>query len=95
MLLWDTSVSRLLYYLDVHLQVKEYVNDPLIYHGGLKARFIYEFMNAVGNARSSVHSISLPLFLMHGDEDRLVPISASEFIQRNIGSESKTYEVCN
>ena len=60
----------------------------------MKARFIHEFLTAVGQARNSLHLISLPLFLMHGDGDMLVPISASEFIQRNISSESKTYEVC-
>ena len=65
----------------------------MVYHGGMKANFINEFMNAVGRARNSLHLISLPLFLMHGDRDRLVPISASQFVQRNIGSESKTYEV--
>ncbi|KAL5516052.1 hypothetical protein EMCRGX_G001312 [Ephydatia muelleri] len=74
-------------------EAREYAEDPMVYHGGMKAKFIDEFMNAVGRARNSLHLISLPLFLMHGDRDRLVPISASQFVQRNIGSESKTYEI--
>ena len=70
-----------------------YVEDPLVWHGGMKAGWIYEFGLALTEARANIHSITLPLFLMHGDGDRLVPISASEFIRANIGSQDKQYEV--
>lgn len=74
-------------------EVEEYGNDPLVYHGGMKAKFLDEFLNAVGQARTNLYQISLPLFLMHGDIDRLIPISASELINKSVCSESKTYEV--
>lgn len=86
----DLQIS---YFSCTYLQAIEYAEDPLVYHGGMKAKFINEFLNAMGRARDNLHLISLPLFLMHGERDRLVPISASQFVQKNIGSESKTYEV--
>ena len=73
--------------------MKIYVEDPLIWQGGMKARWIYEFGLALTEARANIRSITLPLFLMHGDRDRLVPISASEFIRANIGSQDMQYEV--
>ena len=81
--------------ISINVQAQNYADDPLIYHGSMKARFIYEFLTAIGQARDNLHLISLPLFLMHGDGDRLIPISASEFIHKNISSDNKTYEVCN
>eukprot|EP00731_Ephydatia_muelleri_P001909 Em0001g1909a len=74
-------------------EVQMYVEDPLVWHGGMKAGWIYEFGLALTEARANIRSITLPLFLMHGDGDRLVPISASEFIRANIGSQDKQYEV--
>lgn len=74
-------------------EVKIYVEDPLIWQGGMKARWIYEFGLALTQARANIRNITLPLFLMHGSLDRLVPISASEFIQANIGSQDVQYEV--
>lgn len=59
----------------------------------MKARWIYEFGLALTQARANIRNITLPLFLMHGSLDRLVPISASEFIQANIGSQDVQYEV--
>ena len=75
------------------MKVKEYVEDPLIWQGGLKARWIYELGIAMTEARTNMHLIKLPLFIMHGDQDILVPISASQFIQSNVGSQDLQYEV--
>ena len=44
-------------------------------------------------ARANIRSITLPLFMMHGDQDVLVPITASQFIRENVGSQDVQYEV--
>ena len=75
------------------MKVKEYVEDPLNWQGGLKARWIHELGIAMTEARTNMHLIKLPLFIMHGDRDRVVPISASQFIQSNVGSQDLQYEV--
>eukprot|EP00731_Ephydatia_muelleri_P001145 Em0001g1145a len=74
-------------------EAKAYADDPLVWHGGLKARWIDEFMIALEQARTNVRTVALPLFLMHGDRDVLVPISASQFIRSNVGSQDVTFEV--
>lgn len=74
-------------------EAKAYADDPLIWHGGLKAGWIDELMMAMGQGRTNMSTITLPLFLMHGDKDVLVPFSASQFIRSNIGSQDVTFEV--
>lgn len=74
-------------------EAKAYADDPLIWHGGLKARWTDEFFTSLEQARANVRTITLPLLLIHGDNDRLVPISASHFIRSNIGSQDVKFEV--
>ena len=71
------------------------MTDPLIYHGSAKAKWIVEFFNHVKIARDKMSDIRLPVLIFHGTGDRLVPISASEFINDNVGTadSDKTFEV--
>ena len=59
----------------------------------MKAKWIDELFIALEQARANIHLITLPLFLMHGGIDRLVPISASHFVRSNVGSQDVTFEV--
>ena len=71
-----------------------YKEDPLIYHGALKAKWLSEFLAKVYVARAGLNAINLPTLLLHGTEDRLVPFSGSEYIYNNITSKDKEFEVC-
>lgn len=51
--------------------VNGYIKDPLIYHGGIRARTGYEFMVAAEWARSQLEHFNYPVLLMHGAEDGL------------------------
>ena len=75
------------------LQVERYVNDPLVWHGALKTRWAAAMITSIGLFRDNVDRITLPLLLMHGREDNLVPISASHFINKNASSQEKRFEV--
>ncbi|CAI8010889.1 Monoacylglycerol lipase [Geodia barretti] len=50
-------------------------------------------MESITLLRENAARISLPLLLMHGSEDNLVPITASHFINDNATSQEKKFEV--
>ena len=70
-----------------------YLEDPLVYQGSLKAKWGVEYMDSLRAVRARVGSITLPLLIIHGTEDRLAPISASQFVMDNAGSAEKLFEV--
>ena len=73
--------------------VRAYVEDPLVHHGKLPARSIGEFAAAVDRFPSQVPQLSLPLLVMHGTGDRIVPIAASLMVNDGAGSEDKQLEL--
>ena len=86
------AVSSCAHYQCV-LQIEKYVNDPLIWHGAMKARWGAAMLKSASLFRENATHISLPLLLIHGTEDRLVPIAASHFIHDNTSSKEKNFEV--
>ena len=66
---------------------------PLVYHGSLKAKWGVEYIDSQRAVRPRVGGITLPLLIIHGTEDRLVLISASQFVMDNVGSAEKLFEV--
>jgi alpha-beta hydrolase superfamily lysophospholipase len=71
--------------------VKDYDADPLNHHGKLPARTVAELTAAVGRFPAEVPRLTLPLLVMHGTADRLVPPAASDLVNERVGSEDKTY----
>ena len=69
------------------------MNDPLVYHGKLKAKWAVAMLNAAEFLGQHFSEISVPLLLVHGDADQLVPIESSEFGYRTASSTDKTFEV--
>src|SRR3990172_157047 len=51
--------------------VKAYLNDPLVYHGKVRAGLGIELMNAMDIILRRIPEIRLPLLIMHGAADRL------------------------
>lgn len=73
--------------------VRAYVEDPLVHHGKLPARSIGEFTTAVDHFPSQVPQLTLPLLVMHGTGDRIVPVAASLMVHDGAGSEDKQLEL--
>ena len=73
--------------------MKRYVDDPLVWHGPLKARWGVAMISGIESFRKNVGAITLPLLLMHGAEDKLVPAASARFINDNVGSQDKIFEV--
>ena len=73
--------------------VRAYEEDPLVHHGKLPARSVGEFAAAVDRFPSQVPVLSLPLLVMHGTGDRIVPVAASLMVNDGAGSDDKQLEL--
>src|SRR4051812_21971411 len=70
--------------------VRDYDADPLNYHGKLPARTVAELSNEIGRFGASVKTLTLPLLVLVGTGDPIVPPEASDFVYRTASSEDKT-----
>ncbi len=73
--------------------VKDYMEDPLVYHGKISARLVNELFAAMGEARERAGQITLPMLLMHGGSDAMTSPEGSEFLHQHIGSQDKTLRI--
>jgi acylglycerol lipase len=74
-------------------EVRAYEQDPLVFHGRLQARTAVELADACATFPKSLASLKLPLLVMHGDADRLVPAASSEMVYTLAGSPEKTLKL--
>lgn len=70
--------------------VQDYDRDPLNHHGKLPARTVAELAGAIGRFPDEVERLTLPILLLHGSADRLVPPAASEMVNDRASSQDKT-----
>lgn len=75
------------------VQVEKYANDPLVWHEGLKAKWTAEILEAMNDIQKNVSKITLPYLLVHGDDDQVVLIDGSHFLQQHSSSTDKTFKV--
>jgi acylglycerol lipase len=71
--------------------VAKYSEDPLVYHGGMRARWGHEMLLAMDSFWKDAAKITLPLLLIHGTDDKLIPIAASEKYEAAVSSSDKTF----
>lgn len=71
--------------------VTDYDADPLNYHGKLPARTVAELSHAIDGYPDAVARFKLPMLVMHGGADRLVPIAGSQMVVDRAASEDKTF----
>jgi acylglycerol lipase len=73
--------------------VRSYEDDPLVHHDKLPARTVSELSSAVQRFPAEVPGLRLPLLVMHGSADQLVPPAGSRMVYERAGSEDKTLEI--
>lgn len=73
--------------------VRDYETDPLNYRGKIRARTGAEMVAAAEAAPERVRSLRLPLLLLHGTADRLVPRAATTLIAERAGSPDLTVKL--
>ncbi|HTA13957.1 MAG TPA: lysophospholipase [Solirubrobacteraceae bacterium] len=74
-------------------QVRAYELDPLVFHGKLQARTAVELADATASFPERLPSLTLPLLVMHGGADRLVPPASGELVYSHAGSTDKTLKL--
>jgi alpha-beta hydrolase superfamily lysophospholipase len=70
--------------------VADYRADPLNFTGKVRARTGSEMMLATVAMPARLRSLRLPLLLLHGTADRLVPPAATELVRSHVGSDDLT-----
>jgi len=83
----STAVSRIMSVVEM------YQKDPLVYRGNMRARWAYEFLQAMNRIRSQIASVRFPFLVVHGTADRLVQASGSQFFCTNASSSDKTIKL--
>jgi acylglycerol lipase len=73
--------------------VKAYVNDPLVYTGKTTARLAAEMLKAMQRTGAEMGTISLPLIIVQGGQDKLVDPGGSKMLYENAKSADKTLKV--
>lgn len=73
--------------------VQAYRNDPLVYHGKVRARLGYELLRTGPYVVQRAGSIDLPVLLQHGTADRLSATSGAQAIFAELGSSDKTLKL--
>ena len=70
--------------------VRAYVEDPFVFHRKLPARTVSEIVSAVDQMPDQLNRITLPILIMHGSADPIIPLAASQMIDGGVGSADKT-----
>lgn len=70
--------------------VREYENDPLVHHGSIPARTAVELLGATRNFRELATRLKLPVLILHGTADQLVPLAPTRAIHNAIASRDRT-----
>jgi alpha-beta hydrolase superfamily lysophospholipase len=73
--------------------VRDYEQDPLNHHDKLPARTVAELTGAVQRFPDEVPGLRLPLLVMHGGADELVPEAGSRMVHARAGSDDKTLHI--
>lgn len=73
--------------------VAAYQADPLVFHGKVPARTAREMLRASDLVKQRASELMLPLLIMHGAADKLVPLDGSRALDRDAGSADKTLTI--
>ncbi|MFC1951490.1 alpha/beta hydrolase [Chloroflexota bacterium] len=75
--------------------VDAYVNDPLVYHGKIRARLGTELINTMQMLPNQLPAIRLPILIMSGTTDRLSNPEGSRLLYESVGSRDRTIKYYN
>jgi acylglycerol lipase len=70
--------------------VREYENDPLVFHAAIPARTLVELLAALKWLAARAPELRMPVLALHGTADRLVPLEFVAPVYERIGSPDRT-----
>lgn len=71
-------------------QVRRYAEDPLVHRGKLPVRTVAELAAAIGRFPRRVCELALPLLILQGGADTIVPPSGARMLAERAGSADRT-----
>jgi acylglycerol lipase len=66
--------------------VREYENDPLVFHGAIPARTLVELLAALRWLAARAPELRVPVLALHGTADRIVPLQFVAPVYARLGS---------
>lgn len=79
--------------VDSDALVDAFKNDRHVVHTALPLGFITALEEGCTQAQDNMRNVTVPLLILQGTEDMLVPLSSSEFVMENVGSQDKTLKI--
>jgi len=73
--------------------VRAYRDDPLVFHGKLPARTLAEMAGAADGFPAAVGALRVPMLVMHGGADSIVPAAGSRMVHDRAGSVDRTLRI--
>jgi len=73
--------------------VDRYDSDPFNYRGKARAGIAAEMFASGEDALKRAGTLTLPVLIMHGAEDRLIPARASQLLYDGVSSKDKTLKI--
>lgn len=73
--------------------VEAYINDPLVFHGKTTARLSAELLDKLFWVNENMETITTPLLIVHGGEDKLANPKAAQLLYDHASSKDKTLKV--
>jgi alpha-beta hydrolase superfamily lysophospholipase len=70
--------------------VEAYASDPLVHHGKIPARTVAELSAAIGRFPDRVATLTLPMLVMHGTADRILPLEGARMVATGASSDDVT-----
>jgi alpha-beta hydrolase superfamily lysophospholipase len=74
--------------------VMAYENDPLVDHGRWRLATGSAVMKAITASRGALPAIRVPLFVIHGEHDRMLSPAGAEFAMQRAGSADRQLLIC-
>jgi acylglycerol lipase len=73
--------------------VQRYQTDPMVYHGKFLARTAAELLSAMNRIQAGWETLTMPLLVMHGTEDRLAHPTGSKQLHAHARATDKTLKL--
>lgn len=73
--------------------VQHYVDDPLVFHGKMSVRMLRELFVGMKKIRMDASGITLPIMILHGEQDVMAAPKGSRFLYDSVGSEDKNLKI--
>jgi alpha-beta hydrolase superfamily lysophospholipase len=73
--------------------VQAYLDDSLVYKGRISARVGAEIIKAQRRAMAEAYSVTEPILMLHGGDDRLAPPASAQVFYSAVRSADKTLKV--